>query len=858
MMEAFKNIVDRSASFGQQNAPFRRPCEVELLLGPYRNGKTSQLIDELVEHCTADPFDMALVVVPSARYRKLFEERLYERLKRSTRTRGAKSGLLGLHVLPFYRACDFVLKKAGMPLKLIPEAVRAGVISGVVSALQSEGHIQALDPIIGFAGTHSALLELIDELQRAALLPEEVIAKLEETAQSESRYMELAKIYERYSKELSAMRYYDERGVAFAARSMLSRPEVDLKLGMVAADGFDRFNSLQLHVLAGLSEHAQKTRICFDYVPPEQDPSSEYGWKEASFAELQSVFRNAEHRQIRLDQSIIVVPETKMSRMLDRFFEAQEVARQIKQRIADGASPANFLVVARSISAYSPAIHAAFDGAGVSYFLDEAVELNTLPAVQFIMRLLELSGKRKYKRSEVIACLRSVNFRQAAIFDNERDLKRLDEYSLKDQVVESKEQWFDLVRIRGEKFSKSVAAAFTLFMTDLELPPSGSLRDFVVWTENVLDRYFKLSTDASDDQFLRWEENRALGEFRRSLASLIHEENIVGETVVSGAQFLSRLATLVERTNFRRLPRTKDYVTICGADLAPNRTYDEVFVLGLVEGEFPRRAKQSGFLSTDEIGGWLSYGIDLRNPRYHAGFEPALFRSLLQRATKQVHLSCPTFDAKGEELIASYLLTGGDENPPIENISAFVTSRALPVSARDALSSMLWLRPDTDVDAVRAMLPLTTLAESVVEPLLIAQSRARGSFAPHFNGDLKEHIATGALTQPLPAQWSASRLNEYGKCPFRYWVSQVAHAEPQEEPEAGLDVQTLGRTYHKAMELFYRTLLGRNQTLRTLEWEEASRLFQSAVNAAWLGWGSLLMFGTVSFGTMSATRSSLD
>ena len=114
------------------------------------------------------------------------------------------------------------------------------------------------------------------------------------------------------------------------------------------------------------------------------------------------------------------------------------MARQIKQRIADGASPANFLVVARSISAYSPAIHAAFDGAGVSYFLDEAVELNTLPAVQFIMRLLELSGKRKYKRSEVIACLRSVNFRQAAIFDNERDLKRLDEYSLKDQVVESK------------------------------------------------------------------------------------------------------------------------------------------------------------------------------------------------------------------------------------------------------------------------------------------------------------------------------------------------------------------------------------------------------------------------------------
>src|SRR6202011_3687675 len=102
-------------------------------------------------------------------------------------------------------------------------------------------------------------------------------------------------------------------------------------------------------------------------------------------------------------------------------------------------------------------------------------------------------------------------------------------------------------------------------------------------------------------------------------------------TRCSAEHFLGRLRKLVERGNFRRQPRTEDYVTVCGADLAPNRTFDEVFILGLTEGEFPRKPHQSGFLSSDEIGRWLSFGIDLRNPRFHAAFEPALFNSLVQR-----------------------------------------------------------------------------------------------------------------------------------------------------------------------------------------------------------------------------------
>ena len=53
-----------------------------------------------------------------------------------------------------------------------------------------------------------------------------------------------------------------------------------------------------------------------------------------------------------------------------------------------------------------------------------------------------------------------------------------------------------------------------------------------------------------------------------------------------------------------------------------------------------------------------------------------------------------------------------------------------------------------------------------------------------------------------------------------------------EEPEAGLNPLLVGDTYHKALELFYRTLAARNMNLASAELEQAQKLFQGAVNAA--------------------------
>jgi hypothetical protein len=156
----------------------------------------------------------------------------------------------------------------------------------------------------------------------------------------------------------------------------------------------------------------------------------------------------------------------------------------------------------------------------------------------------------------------------------------------------------------------------------------------------------------------------------------------------------------------------------------------------------------------------------------------------------------------------------------------------LPVSPKDALSGLLWFNPNGAVEDLKRLLPLTTLVEALSEPVHVARLRAYGGARGEFNGDLRDFVATGTLALRVPQQWSATRLNDYGKCPFRYWATHAMNVEPREEPSARLNPMVLGETYHKALELFYRTLAALNINLANADPAEALRLFEAQVERA--------------------------
>ncbi|HEY9731515.1 MAG TPA: PD-(D/E)XK nuclease family protein [Drouetiella sp.] len=826
----------------------------DLIIGPYRAGKTLALLDQLIDYCQANPFRESIILVPSRRYQQLLERRLYlalqaraaqtaqfaqsTQLVQPVQSTHLNAGIVGLKVVNFQKLCELILRRSGTAFRVIPQHVRPAIVSRCMVRLKEADELKHIAGMVNFTGTHQSVLDLIDEFERAALTPDDVIRRLEKTSQSDSRYMELAKIYAAYKAELAQTGFEDEKGLAFRAREILYSPDFKMDIGLVAVDGFDRFNSLQLQVLAGLARHSDNLKICFDYLPPDADLLQEYIWKEASYNELLRTL-GSDFQTQQMSGPALVTRERSKFRAIDRQFEMEYIARQIKKGIVkDGRKPGDYLVVSRNIRGYRAAIASAFDSAGLNYHIDEAISLNALPLVQFLSKLFNLASN-KFLRADTIALLRSPYFDKKNIGLTRRDIDGLDRGSLRMNVVGSRSQWDDVWHCQDAP--RADARGILVRFFDIVTPPSvATYHEFVRWVEDVIEKCLvNPEPDPERDPFDVLEEQRALVEIRRIVASLVHEENILGEQEQSIERLLGRLGNLIERSNFRRTPRSANSVVICGADLAPNQLAKEVFVAGLADGEFPKRSSQRGFVSSDEVAKWATFDVNIQNPRFHPAFEFALFNSLVQRAEVKAYLSCPLSDMGGEELTASFFLTEGDSDFEHDTpaIAPFFDSNQAPLSARDLIAHYGW---KYGAQLVNHELPshpdIEHLRDKIGAPLSVALARAGNHPTSPYNGYLSDYVNTKAISIAVPLRWSASSLNEYGKCPFRYWVSKVLRAAPHLEPEDELDAKAIGEMYHKALELFYIELQSQSMNLSWADPDVVRAIFDRSVDGAltWL------------------------
>lgn len=797
---------------------------IELISGPYRAGKTTSLLADLAAYAGMSPLRQkpVIIVVPSSRYKKLLESRLSQ----ISHAAGKVPGLFGIKIMPFYDLCHFALRKAGVPFKLVPEGLRPVFLTKAMVRLVGEGKLNSLAGIYHMAGTHRGILELIDELERAGLSPRDALATLSAQAATESRHVEIARVYEAYWQELEAADLYDERKLAYKAREYFAGKGANiLGLGILAVDGFDRFNRLQIQVLESLSGQCEHMSICFDYAP-----LPEYQWKQKSVNDLHAVFGNRLMERS-IERSTEIKPPTIGFKTLDRFSEMDEVVRRVKRDRLDDLAADEIKVVVRSLQPYRAAVKAAFEKAKVPYFIDEAIELNTMPLIKFVRRLVSLPQSQcDFKRKDVLLVLNSPFFN--ADFDSQT-LVELDRTSLKFNCVQGAADWHKLP-LKGNS-----NPALGLIQSFAACKQAGSVTDFVHEIENLLARYLRLPSDQEySDPAINWEEHEALRAFKTVLSNLVIEETLMtrhyGPSRLSYDQFLYNLSLALDNTNFRRKNIYQDAITVCSADLVDNRPFKKIYIAGLIEGEFPKRGERSGFLSRDEVRQWCQYGIDIENPRQHESFELSLFSSLIERAREQLILSRPDFEHGGEELMPSFFV---DAIPAIRQTRfghLFAASEAarLPLSTQDLGAAYLWLKaePQSASDLLESFRSRYGGAISLV------RSRTESGALNQYNGNLREMVALGLLAIRQKSSFSVSRLNDYGKCPFRYWVSHELGYQLVKEPEQGLDSRLKGNVNHKILELFYYDLRKASLHLPDLQESEIFERLDRAVEAGfdWL------------------------
>lgn len=261
---------------------------------------------------------------------------------------------------------------------------------------------------------------------------------------------------------------------------------------------------------------------------------------------------------------------------------------------------------------------------------------------------------------------------------------------------------------------------------------------------------------------------------RAAVRSAIHGLRRAHEHLDDIPATLSDIASMIRRwiEGQTFAPRTgTSGVQLLDAQAARYGEFDEVFLVGLIEGEWPQHSSKSIFYPSA-----LLSQLDWPDSRLALAGERAAFRDLLTLARREVHLS--TFELENDSIVGpSVFLEDADRlglvtraRPEIPECRIFVHQALAsdPVAA-DAVEGEAaeWLR------------------------LRIGRSEAT---AAQFHG---------AAASYRPPTYSVSSLERYLQCPFRFFSERVLSLQEDPEDEATLNPRELGIFVHEVFQKFF-------------------------------------------------------
>lgn len=543
--------------------------------------------------------------------------------------------------------------------------------------------------------------------------------------------------------------------------------------------------------------------------------------------------------------------------------ESAALMRQVKRLlVTSGSLPEDILIAARDWERYSGPLAEAARRYGVPAAFHYGGAISAVPVIQTLLRLTELAAV-DFRQREVFNALRSPYVYADGLSGETVDL--LERISRARQVIGGRGQWIEAIwraaqpqqSEDGEPSQMIDAAqaaalerALTRFFEAVIPPESGSAAEFVAWIERLIGNDPQADPDEepeppADGLSLRLLEAiraadapaefvsrdlSAMQALKRGLAGLLAAQrlfralNLADDDHLTAAEFIYDLKIVLGATAIDNHPSRFGRVLITTVAGARGLPHVHVFIPGLSEGIFPAPAPEDVLYLDTEREQLRQRGIHLQTQAERAADE-GLFYELIGLARESLTLSRPTVQ-NGTLWPESYLWrmvrqTFADSPAVIER-SRIALGATPGIEDAAALEEVLLATAES---LNRAELP--PAAEGVYNWLVAdhprqwAHLRAMRRMEYHRIAGRPRDSSNGCLSDPRLLDWvaealgprrvwSASQMNDYGLCGFRFFAKRLLKLEPLLEPEEGLDVLQRGTLNHAILEATYRRLAAEN------------------------------------------------
>ncbi len=494
--------------------------------------------------------------------------------------------------------------------------------------------------------------------------------------------------------------------------------------------------------------------------------------------------------------------------------EARMVTRLVKTLLLDGTPAEDVLVTARDLEPYADLLREVFAEYGIPADVEGTEPLARAPVVATLLRALRLPDD-DWPFAAVTALLRSGYFRpdwpevraDADVVEHAEVLLRLlgeprnrEAYctavrrwveepppGLEDEQAEEsrRRRTHDLAK-RCRPFLERFFAAWD------QMPLTAPLADHVAWLRRFADDLglprTAVETPRDAVAWLRLE---------KELDGWLRLDRLTGGRALSRREFQRRLATLAAGAGLARTPRGPGRVRVLSAPLARTLEAAHLFVLGLGERAFPKLAAPGALFDEAERQAFKQAGLNFPCLSDVLPDEMLLFYQLVTRARRQLVLSYPAVDDRGQSLLPSSFLS---------LLLECFTPEAVPVERR----RMLIEGHDTNEPLSPAEYRVQAVREGCLPGDLGANLRAAAGvarlrlhereFSP-YDGRFRDPAViaeVGALFGPEKV-FSPTALEDYIACPFRFFLRHVLRLEELEEPREEIEVTRRGQAFHRAL-----------------------------------------------------------
>lgn len=308
---------------------------------------------------------------------------------------------------------------------------------------------------------------------------------------------------------------------------------------------------------------------------------------------------------------------------------------------------------------------------------------------------------------------------------------------------------------------------------------------------------------------------------------------------------------LIEGAGSSGLPplESPDGIAIMEANDLTGLNFDYLFLGGLTEGKFPERHFENILFRdsdkavfSDMLGKRLLRSTALRHWE-----ENLLFYQALSSAEKKIYLSYSTADEKGDETLPSHFL---------EHCSALLEGPAVTDSEKRSPLSLIFGREELDLWIVRTIWGSPHPVESSRSILhrCLQDSDAMKAHLIHLfrrcesererqmwidSRNVNGSTYMGRLVSPEPVlllsrrwpsshRWSATQLEEYGRCPFIFFARRLLSLKRTILPEREQEDTVRGTIVHRVLERYYGMMKERGKLPLSGCEEERSLLLHEA------------------------------